>query len=105
MGRHVLKAGDSEGFLRAFTDCWVDTENCYQVVVTLAVLRSGRRGVLSVVLTAWADEDDLREHPQAKYTCEYPTAAVATFEASLFQAINRLDRILDQQGKWPMGKA
>jgi len=64
-----------------------------------------RRGVLALILTAWVGAEAAGEWPKARYHVEYPTAAVATFEAALFQAMNKLDRILEQQEKWPEGRA
>jgi hypothetical protein len=105
MARHTLRTSDGEGFLRAFTDAWQDAEADHKVLIQMNVHLSRRRGVLGLTLAAVPEGEPAPVHPQAKYTVEYPTAAVATFEAALYQAMVKLERILDQQRKWPMGKA
>lgn len=105
MGKQRLASADGEGFLRAFTDSWADIEADKGVLIVMSVRPSGRRGVLEVTLSAWSEQEKRGHFPQASITITYPTAAVATFEASLFQATNKLDHILTQQRLFPSGKA
>ena len=105
MSRRPLKTGDGEGFLRAFTDEWGDIEGNHKVEVFCRIARTKRRGVLQVTLVAMAQPEQPLDEQRAKYTVEYPTAAVATFEAALYRAILKLDHILTQQAKWPEGRA
>lgn len=105
MAKQRLSSSDGEGFLRAFHDSVLDIEGNHGVQVFVTMELTKRRGVLRVVLRAYRAADDVQDAPQAKYSVEYPTAAVSSFEAALFQASNKLDHILTQQRIWPMGKA
>lgn len=105
MSRRALHAADGEGFLRAFTDEWQDLEAVYRVQITTALGLTGRKGVLRVVLVAMDARLDGPVRVKAKYSVEYPTAAVATFEAALFQAMTKLERMLYYQGVYPSGLA
>jgi len=104
MAKNRLSSADGPGFLRAFTDNWRDLELEYAVYITLRVEPSAQKGVLEHRLSAWHEGERRGTSPQAAYTSTYPTAAVLTYEASLFQAVVRLGRILEQQRKWPEGK-
>lgn len=105
MAKNRLSSADGEGFLRAFGDNWADLEKEFNVLLTMRVGPSSRRGVLEHRISAWHEGDRRGTHPQAAYTFNYPTAQVSTYEAALFQAITRLARILEGQRKWPEGKA
>lgn len=105
MAKARLTSADGEGFLRAFCDAWHDVEMEQKVMLEFGMLPTRRTGVLMLSLVAWELSREEGAFPRARYSVEYPTSAVATFEAALFQAINRLDQILIQQRKWPQGKA
>lgn len=105
MARHALKSQDSEGFLRAFHDTVRDLEGNHYVRVYITLELTKRRGVLRAVLRAYEAGENETPYPQAKYSVEYPTAQVGSFEAALYQASIKLDHILTQQKLWPMGKA
>jgi len=104
MAKNRLSSADGPGFLRAFTDNWADLESEYQVYLQMRVGPSSRKGVLELRLSAWSEQERRGQHPKAAYTWNFPSAAVETFEASYFQAVTRLARILEQQRKWPEGK-
>jgi hypothetical protein len=105
MSKKYLQAGDKEGFLRAFTDMWSDTEADHECLISFSIGLTKQKGVLELRMAAWSEAERRGGYPKARYVCSYPTAAVATFEAALYQAITRLERILDQQRKYPEGKA
>lgn len=104
MAKQSLKSSDGEGFLRAFHDSVVDLEHNHQVRVYITLALTKRRGVLTASLRAYQGDAGDQPYPLAKYSVEYPSAAVQSFEAALFQASNKLDHILTQQKMWPMGK-
>jgi len=104
MAKNRLSSADGVGFLRAFTDNWLDVESEHEVLLQMRVSPAKQKGVLELRISAWHEGDRRGSMPAAAYTFTYPTAAVGTLEAALFQAIVRLYRILDQQRKWPEGK-
>ncbi len=105
MARSKLNSSDGEGFLRAFTDAWQDTEIEQACRIHFEVSGTARKGVLQ--LRMWATELDWLgdERGVGAYTCLYPTAQVGTLEAALYQAVVRLERIVSEQRRWPGGKA
>jgi len=105
MSRKQLKAGDSEGFLRAFTDEWAELQLEHKVELAFSLAPTTRKGVLALTVRAVGPLNGSEAILRAKYTCEYPTAAVGTFEACLYQSMIRTGRILREQEKWPMGRA
>ena len=105
MAKNRLSSADGPGFLRAFTDNWVDIELEQEVYIQMRVSPAKQKGTLECRLSAWSEQERRGTLPRASYTFTYPTAAVQTFEAAFFQAITRLARILHEQRKWPEGKA
>lgn len=105
MGRHVLKANDDDGFLRAAWDYIRDTEHTEDVHVTISAELTNRRGVLKLILRAYGVGQEDLTYPRAKYSVEYPSAQVGTLAAALYQCSIKLDHILTQQALWPEGKA
>lgn len=105
MAKNRLSSADGPGFLRAFTDNWADLESEYDVLIQMRTSPGKQKGVLELRLSAWTERDRRGHYPAAAYTFSYPTSEVQTFEAAFFQAITRLARILEQQRKWPQGKA
>lgn len=105
MAKNRLSSADGPGFLRAFTDNWRDLELDYGVYITMRVQPASQKGVLEHRLSAWHEGERRGTSPQAAYTATFPSAQAQTYEACLFQAIVRLGRILEQQRKWPEGKA
>jgi hypothetical protein len=105
MTRKPLKSADGEGFLRAFTDEWADIRADHDVELVMTISPTYRKGVLKLTIKAWAGGLVDIGFPKAQYSVEYPTAAVASFEAALYQAMVRLQRVIEQQERYPMGKA
>lgn len=105
MSRKQLKSADSEGFLRAFTDEWAELALDHKVELAFSMAPTSRKGVLALTVRAVGAGEAPEARLRAKYTCEYPTAAVGTFEACLYQCMVRTGRILREQEKWPMGRA
>jgi hypothetical protein len=100
-----LKSNDKEGFIRAFTDEWLDLSEIYGVDLQFEIDPGLRRGVVNLQLTATKPPSIGQERMQVRYTAEYPTAAVESFEACLFKCMVRLERMLRDRVQHPMGKA
>jgi len=107
MGNHKpsLHSNDKEGFIRAFTDEWKELELEYHGLVNFDVDRSGRKGVLRLTTRLVRPSDAGEDVVAALYSCEYPTAAVESFEACLFRCLIQLGRILQARYAYPLGKA
>lgn len=107
MGKHKpsLASNDKEGFLRAFTDEWADLQLEYGIVMEFTIEPSLRKGVLRLCATALSAQDGRTGLLPAYYQCEYPTAAVQSFEAALFSCMAKLERLLRDRRAFPMGKA
>jgi hypothetical protein len=105
MSKRVLRAADGEGFIRALYDDWRDVETEYQVKAICHLTCTSRRGVIQLYMAVYPMGTGVTGTPLASYTTEYPTVAVQSFEAALYQAMVRLERLVDTQAKWPMGKA
>jgi hypothetical protein len=101
----TLLSGDKEGFIRAFTDEWADIETVHQVTLEMTVEPAGRKGVTRLAVTAYAPEKGHTGLAEAVYSCEYPTAAVESFEACLYRCLVRLERVIRDRRAFPMGKA
>lgn len=100
-----LKSNDKEGFLRAFTDEWMDMQLEYGVVLEFVVEPTNRKGVLRLTLSALSPKNGHTGLSTAYYQCEYPTAAVQTLEACLYAASVKLERVLRDRKAHPSGKA
>jgi len=100
-----LKSNDKEGFIRAFTDEWKDLEEVYGATLVFGVKPSDRKGVLRLYVWAAEPVDGVLPPPKVEYSCEYPTAAVESFEACLYRCLVRLERIIRDRQHFPMGKA
>lgn len=100
-----LKSNDKEGFIRAFTDEWRDLQHDYHVVLEFVVEPAHRAGVLRLSLTALSAQNGHTGPAAAYYQCEYPTAALESFEACLFRCAVRLERVLRDRQQFPQGKA
>lgn len=105
MARKVLKSADGEGFLRATWDLMGDMRAVYGVDCGFFVRPSKRRGVFLFALRAYEPDSPAEAPPKAAYTCEYPTAQVASLEAFLYRATLKLDFQLEMQKRYPEGKA
>jgi hypothetical protein len=103
--RTTLRSGDPEGFLRAFSDEWVDIGELHDVVLLMSIEPTKRRGVMKLCVWSYKASEGTTGMVQAMYSCEYPTAAVETFEACLYRCLIRLERILRDKAMFPMGKA
>jgi len=104
MSRHSIKTSDGEGFLRAMTDEWADLKKQYEVDLILTVKPSDRRGVLVHWLKAFKASEPLAEFPMASVRVEYPSAAVQTYEAFMFQLVTKLARVIELRLRYPEGK-
>jgi hypothetical protein len=105
MTKSPLKAGDVNGFMRAADDARRDLELTFDVVTTCVLLWTSRKGVLQLRIGA-VELGGPDENPRHwNYSCEYPGASVATFEATLFQAYNRLYKVIDDAIGHPGGRA
>jgi len=105
MTKRTLRASDGEGFLRALWDDWRDTEATYAVEAMLSLTLSDRKGVIRMRLSVYRKPVDVPEGPIASYSAEYPTSAVQSFEAALYQCMVKLERVLESRAAFPMGKA
>jgi len=105
MARMPIKAGDVAGFLRAADDARRDLELTFDCVTTCTVLWTTQKGVMMIRLGA-VELGGPNEDPRHwQYTCQYPSAHVSTFEATLFQAYNRLYKVIDDAIGHPGGRA
>ncbi len=104
MRRKGLSSADGEGFLRAFTDAWADLVKERELGFTLKVSPSNRKGVIRIELQAFGVDSMSDTRCVGKYSCEYPTAQVGSLEASLYQALIRLERVLDDASNYPGGR-
>lgn len=100
-----LHSNDKEGFIRAFTDEWKDIEVDYTCVINFWVVPSDRKGIVRLSVRAVRALDTPYPDQMALYSCEYPTAAVESFEACIFRSLVQLGRILASRYAHPMGKA
>jgi len=103
--RTTLLSGDKEGFLRAYTDEWRDLSMVHDVVLVMTMEPTPRKGVLKLAVCAYKAGEGSAGLVQAYYSCEFPTAAVESFEACLYRCLVRLERILRDKAQFPMGKA
>lgn len=99
MGKTPLRAGDTEGFLRAFWDAWRDTQIEYDIRIELAMLPTNRKGVFEIQLAAWYHEPAGDARLVASYSYDFPNAMVQTLEASLYAAVVRLERLVEDWAK------
>jgi hypothetical protein len=104
MARTQLRAGDGEGFLRAFHDAVRDLELAYSCTVSCSLGLTGRKGVLLFELTARSKREGANDPVIGKYTCEYPTAQVGTLEAALYASAVRLERVVADWDTYPAGR-
>jgi len=104
MGRHTLKTGDGEGFLRAAWDMWRDIELDGEFRVEMVVKPTGRKGVFWFRLAAWLNDGPPTAYAKASVTAEYPTAQVQGLEAFLYALTVKLDRVIELQARYPEGK-
>jgi len=100
-----LKSNDKEGFIRAFTDEWTDLEEVHGVSLVFGVKPSDRKGVLRLYVWAYDAKNGVVPFNKVEYSCEYPTAAVESFEACLYRCLVRLERVVRDRQQFPMGKA
>ena len=100
-----VHSNDKEGFIRAFTDEWVDLQMEYSIVMEFTVEPSNRKGVLRLCATALSPQNGHTGLARAYYQVEYPTAAVQSLEAALFSCMVKLERILRERRLHPSGKA
>jgi len=105
MSRHRLSASDGEGFLRAFTELWAEIEAHYRVEVTCDIRPSNRKGLIIITLASWRIGAAREGGPVARYSVEYPTAAISTLEGWMYASLNKLDRMLMDKLAWPAGRA
>lgn len=105
MARKQLKTADGEGFLRALWDSFADMEVEYGVTCSLTVTPTTRKGVFRWRMAAQTMAGTPLASESAVYTGEYPSVVASSLEAFLYRSSLKLEHILEQQRKWPMGKA
>lgn len=91
MSRRTLKTDDEEGFVRAFKDEVLDTQEMYQVDVRWDIrVTAGRPGLTLHGSATFNDESPLAGHTVwAEFP--YPSASVARLHAALYAAAIRLN--------------
>jgi len=104
MSRNKLNSGDGEGFLRALTDAWFDLEKDEDIHLQLMMAPTHRKGVVSIVLKAYEEGVEGNTEVVATYQTDYPSAAVSSLEATLYQSLIRLERIVVDARRWPSGR-
>jgi hypothetical protein len=77
----------------------------YQVELELEIMPTDRKGVTRLVMRAKRPQDEPYAHQVAVYSCEYPTAAVESFEACLYRSAIQIGRVLAARYAHPSGKA
>jgi len=100
-----LKSGDKTGFIRAFTDEWLDLSAEYGVDLMMEIDPALQKGVVNVQLTATKPATIEQERMVCRYTASYPNASVESFEACLYRCMVRLERMIRDRLVHPMGKA
>jgi len=103
--RPSLKSNDKEGFIRAFTDEWADISEIHGASIVFGIKPSDRKGVLRLYVWAYDFAEGVLPPPKVEYSCEYPTAAVESFEACLYRCLVKLERVIRDRQQFPMGKA
>jgi hypothetical protein len=104
MSKNKFSSGDGEGFLRATTDAWKDLELETGLHLSLRLSPTGRKGVMRVELQALEEDDMGITGVFASYATEYPSAAVSSLEATLYQSVIRLERVVLDANRWPSGR-
>ena len=104
MAKNKLNSADGEGFLRAFTDAWRDLEIEEDCTLQVMLSPSGRKGIVEIKLTAYEIGADTHTRVVARYSGEYPTAAIGSLEATLYQAVVRLERVVVDARRYREGK-
>ena len=96
MGKTQLRAGDPEGFLRAFTDEVGDLQKLFHVRIVGEFVPTTRRGVLQFTLAAWKLSGGCKDFPMARIRLDFPSAQVQSLEAFLFSLVVRMNAMLEQ---------
>lgn len=96
-GKKQFKEQADEGFMRAFYDMEADMAMTGGVRLNTELVRTKRKGVYEITLTAWGDERVWSSSGQVVYRREWPRSEVSTLAAALFQAITALDVMLGQE--------
>jgi len=104
VARNKLSSADGEGFLRAMTDAWRDLEIEEDCRLQLFVVPTSQKGVVNISLTALQEGVEGLTEVIGRYSVTYPSAAVSSLEATLYQSIIRLERIIVDAQRWPAGK-
>ncbi len=99
MGRNAKVTPDS-GFLIAAYDSLGDMSVNYGVHVGYSITPAVRRGVFKLRLRAFRAQNGDKMPQVASYETEFPTAAIGSFTAALFQCAVKLEHILEvRQGE------
>lgn len=104
MAKDRTKSADGEGFLRAFTDAWLDLGVQEDCTIVLYIAPSGRKGVIKVTLKAYEEGKKGDTEVICTYSFEYPTAAISSLEASLYAGVVKLDRLVADAHQYPGGR-
>lgn len=104
MAKDRTKSGDGEGFLRAFTDAWLDLGVQEDCTIQLKISPSGRKGVIRIELQAYEEGRAGTTDVIATYRLEYPTAAISSLEATLYASVVKLERLVTDAHRYPSGR-
>lgn len=97
MSRRQLKTDDEEGFLRAYKDEILDTQENYQVRIVMNVeVRYGRPGV-TFVGSAYSLAEDATGLAVAEVEQQYPTHSASRLHAGLYRAAIALSVALSRR--------
>jgi len=94
--KSLRAAGTGEDFMRPFTDACKDVELEYQVVVSTAIMATGRRGEIEVKMCATRTEDAATARPMACVAMDWPHGTIQSLPALLYQMIFRLGRLVEE---------
>lgn len=96
-GKKQFKEQADEGFLRAFYDLESDLLLGAGVELTTELVRTRRKGVFEIVLTAQGSSKVWASCGKVVYRREWPRSEVSTLAAALYQALTALDVMLGQE--------
>lgn len=90
-GKKQFKEQADEGFLRAAWDLAADQRLSAGVDVFVRLDRNSRKGVWTIVLTAYGNPAVWAVSTVEEYRVDWPRSEVATLAAALFQGFHKLD--------------
>lgn len=99
MPKTTLRSNDKEGFIRAFTDEWLDLATDHKLMLDFYIEPANRKGVVKLIGYAMGAAGRDGRRYEVRYVCEYPTATVGTLEAALYRVLCQLGRLAREQVK------